>query len=161
VDELLRLSLGGGHRYLLLEFPYFGWPLSLGTQIIELHREGLRAVLAHPERNGEVQRNPERLIPYVDAGALIQVTAASLDGRLGRASAKTTNALMKLGLVHAIASDAHSAHVRGVGMSSAARQVADGPLARWLTYEVPRAIVLGEDPPERPASAGRRKVRLR
>jgi protein-tyrosine phosphatase len=159
-EDLLRLTLGGGHRYLLVEFPYFGWPLSLGAEIVRLHSQGFRAVLAHPERNPEVQRDPKRLATYVESGALVQVTAASFDGRLGRPSAKTTSALMKLGLLHAIASDAHSSRVRGVGISNAVRQVADAPLARWLTYDVPRAIVLGESPPDRPAPERRRKVRF-
>jgi len=32
------------------------------------------------------QANPNELRPLVDAGALVQITAASLDGRIGRSS---------------------------------------------------------------------------
>jgi hypothetical protein len=37
-------------------------------------------------------------------------------------------------------------------MRGAVHEVGDRPLARWLTTEVPRALLAGEDPPPRPAS---------
>ena len=54
-----------------------------GTHLFALRAEGITPVLAHPERNAEVQAHPNRLVELVDSGVLIQVTAASVDGRIG------------------------------------------------------------------------------
>jgi protein-tyrosine phosphatase len=156
-EELRRFALGGSSQSLLLEFAYFGWPLGLEQTVFELQVRGWRVVLAHPERNDEVQANPERLTHLVETGALIQLTAASLDGRLGRATRATAFRLLELGHAHLIASDAHAPSLRQVGMSAAAEAVGDPDLAQWLTVDVPRAIL--EDVPlgERPARRARRR----
>jgi tyrosine-protein phosphatase YwqE len=97
-----------------------------------------------------VQAAPERLEPIVEAGTLVQVTAASLDGRLGRTAREAGLQLIELQCAHLIASDAHHPGIRAVGMAAAARAVGDEALARWLTDDVPRAVVDGAEPPERP-----------
>jgi protein-tyrosine phosphatase len=149
-DELARFGLGGNPRYLLLEFPYSGWPLDLEARAFELRGQGFAVVLAHPERNSEVQAAPERLRRLAEQGALIQLTSASVDGRLGRASKRSAFQLLELGIAHLIASDAHTPEIRAVGMSGAADAVGDIGLARWLTEEMPAAIVSGEVAPARP-----------
>jgi protein-tyrosine phosphatase len=154
-DELRRFGLAGNPRYLLLEAPYFGWPLEIEDTVFQLQLRGFTAVLAHPERNGEVQASPERLAPLVERGTLVQLTAASLDGRLGRGPQKTGLRLLELGLAHLLASDAHAPTLRQIGMSAAARQVRDDELARWLTEDVPAAIVEGRNIPPRPPRQAR------
>ncbi len=42
------------------------------------------------------------------------------------------------------------AQLRAVGMSAAARAVGDETLARWLTEEVPAAVLAGTRIPQRP-----------
>jgi protein-tyrosine phosphatase len=149
-EELRRFGLGGNSKYLLVEFPYTGWPLGVEERLFGLQAQGFVPVLAHPERNREVQEDPERLGQFVRSGCLVQVTSASLDGRLGRSSATCGRALVDGGLAHMIASDAHLPDVRAIGMSAGARAVGGGDLARWLTVEVPRAIVDDLPLPERP-----------
>jgi protein-tyrosine phosphatase len=148
--ELARMSLAQTGRYLLLEFPYRGWPLALDSAAHALLRMGVTPLLAHPERNPEVQDRPERLEPLIAAGALVQVTAASLDGRLNRASQNAARQLIELGLVHVLASDAHGPHIREAGLAAAARTLDDAGLARYLTSDAPRAIVAGEPVPPAP-----------
>jgi protein-tyrosine phosphatase len=155
-DELRRFGLAGNPKYLLLEAPYFGWPLGIDDAVFQLQLRGFTTVLAHPERNGEVQANPQRLAPLVERGTLVQLTAASLDGRLGSAPQKTGLRLLELGLAHLLASDAHAPTLRQIGMSAAARQVRDDELAGWLTEEVPAAIVAGREIPPRPVRPARR-----
>jgi len=158
-ETLRRFGLGGNPSALLLEFPYHGWPLDLRDLVFRLETRGFRIVLAHPERNAEVQAEPERLRPLVDAGVLVQLTAASVDGRLGRASADASRTLLDAELAHLVASDAHEAGIRAVGMSAAAEAVGDEALGRWLTRDVPAAIVAGAAPPPRPSVRRRRGLR--
>ena len=51
--------------------------------MFELELRGFAVVLADPERNDEVQESPHRLERLVEMGVLVQVTASSVDGRLG------------------------------------------------------------------------------
>jgi len=148
--ELRRFGLGGSDRWLLVEFPYDGWPLGLQRLGQALAADGFGVVLAHPERNGEVQGRPSRLQEFAEAGMLVQLTAASVDGRLGRGARAAARTLLDLGLAHLIASDAHAPSVRAIGLAAAAQEVRDPELARWLTEGVPQAIVEGTEPPPRP-----------
>jgi protein-tyrosine phosphatase len=157
-DELRGFGLGGNPRYVLVEFPYTGWPLALEERLFKLHTDGFVPVIAHPERNREVQGDPERLEPLVRSGCLVQVTAASIDGRLGRSAAACGRTLIDDELAHMIASDAHLPGVRAIGMSNAAQAVGDEALARWLTLDVPRAIVDDQPLPQRPAQERKRGV---
>ena len=151
-SELARFTIAQTGRYLLVETPYTGWPLGLEQQLFELRSAGFTAILAHPERNREVQKDPERLDGIVSRGTLVQITAASLDGRLGASSKRAAEALLELGLAHMLASDAHTPAIREVGMAAAAEAVGDPELAYYLTEETPAAIIAGErvaNPPER------------
>jgi protein-tyrosine phosphatase len=149
-DELSRFGLGGNPHYLLVEFPYLGRPLSLEAEIWNYGQRGITLVLAHPERNPEVQIDPGMIAPLVAAGALVQLTAASLDGRLGRRNKRTAHRLLTAECAHLIASDAHWPGLRRAGMSSAAAAVDDPQLANWLVHEVPTAIVENDPIPARP-----------
>ena len=156
-DDLRRFGLGGSGSHVLVEMPYLDWPLELRDRVFELQLRGITPVLAHPERNPAVQEQPALLADLVQAGALVQLTAASIDGRGGRRAQKTASALLDAGLAHLIASDAHAPSVRAVGLSEAAQAIGDRSLASWLTVDVPAAIVAGKPPPARAASPGRRR----
>ena len=160
LEELRRFGLGGSARYVLVEFPYYGWPLELRTRIAALREKGFVAVIGHPERNPDVQAEPARLAELTTEGALVQVTAASVDGRLGAAAARTSARLLALGLVHLIASDAHSPQLRAVGISAAVHAIGDAATGRWLSVDVPEAIVAGLPPPPPPARSRTRRFRL-
>jgi protein-tyrosine phosphatase len=149
-DELRRFALGGNPRYLLVETPYWGWPLSFDQIVSRLAALDVTAVIAHPERNRAIQEDLAKVAGLVDAGALIQVTAASLDGRLGSRTRASARKLVDAGLVHMIGSDAHTAGIREVGLSEARKVIGDEALARWLTESVPAAIVRNEPVPPRP-----------
>jgi protein-tyrosine phosphatase len=155
-DELRRFGLGGNPKYLLLETPYRDWPLSFGEIVFRLGAQGITAVIAHPERNGEVQADVDKVADLVRAGALIQVTAASLDGRLGSRARNCARKLLHAELVDMVGSDAHTAGLREVGLSGAGDAVGDPGLARWLTELMPGAIVRGADLPARPTPKRRR-----
>jgi protein-tyrosine phosphatase len=161
-DELRRFSLGQTGRYLLVEFPYVGWPLALETTLFDLRIRGFEAVLAHPERNAEVQGRPTRLQALVDAGAVVQVTAASLDGRFGRSARGTALALVESGLAHLVASDAHSPNLRAFSLRGSREAIRDEELETYLFRAVPATIAAGQPLPTRPLVRKRRRgVHLR
>jgi protein-tyrosine phosphatase len=150
-DELRRFALGGNRRYLLIETPYRNWPLVFGEIVPILASFEMRPVIAHPERNGAVQADIGKVAELVQAGALIQVTAASLDGRLGSRARTCARKLLDAELVHMVGSDAHRAGIREVGLSGAREAIGAPELARWLTESVPQAIVDQTELPFRPA----------
>jgi protein-tyrosine phosphatase len=150
VEDLRRFGLAGNPRYLLVETPYYAWPHVLLDRLLSLGASGITPVLAHPERNAEVQTRPDLLVPLVRAGVLVQVTAASLDGRVGKRARACGLSLVEHGLAHLIGSDAHQALVRAAGLAEAARAVRSAELADWLTVGVPSAIVDDRRPPPRP-----------
>ena len=151
-DELSAVSLGG-RGWILLE-PRPG-PLgdSLTDAVDELHRAGFQALIAHPERH--VSRDlPERIAELIERGALVQGTAAYLaqgparDGML---------ALAERGLIHVLASDAHSSHGgRPIRISNGLAALGEVELLRahldWIARDAPAAILRGErpEPPYRP-----------
>lgn len=150
LEELRRFGLGGNPDYILIEFPYYGFPLNLVGAAFDLASRGVTPVIAHPERNADVQMSPEKLRPIVRSGALVQVTAASLDGRVGPSSQQAARQLIELELAHLLASDAHHATIRQVGMAAAVKAVGDRELGRWLAEAVPQAILEGTPLPARP-----------
>jgi protein-tyrosine phosphatase len=156
-DALARLGLGGNACLLLVEFPYEGWPLTLASTLAELRERAFTVVLAHPERNPEVQAAPARLWPLVEAGTLVQLTSASMIGRFGRDARETALELLKLELAQLVASDAHSARGRIASASEVAAALGgDEPLTQWLTHDVPDALLRSKPLPERPARRRRR-----
>jgi len=146
-----RFGLGGTPGLLLLETPYDTLPADLPRVCKRLRDDGIVPVIAHPERNPTVQDEPTRLDDVVAAGAVVQVTAASFDGSLGRTTARCAHRLLELDLVHLIASDAHAPGLPECGMAEAAGTVGGGELGVWLSEAVPAALLAGEELPPRPA----------
>lgn len=93
---------------LLLEFPTYYVTPQAEWILHELSVMGVQAVIAHPERNAELARNPARLASLVARGAMTQITAASLLGEFGRDPLAAAEDFFSRGLVHLVASDAHS-----------------------------------------------------
>jgi tyrosine-protein phosphatase YwqE len=154
-DELRRVSLGGGGRWILLE-PAPG-PLgdSLDEAVARLASRGFASVVAHPERHLGADLF-ERLARVVERGALVQVTADTLvDPR----SAGGMLELAARGLVHVLGSDSHSSRFgRPAVLSAAFARLGEveptGPHLDWIAEHAPRAIVRGEPvrPPYPPAA---------
>jgi protein-tyrosine phosphatase len=155
VRELSALSLAGSDRYLLVETPVYGWPLDASDRIRAVAELGFTVVLGHPERSLVFQQSPALVADLVRRGVLMQVTAASLVGRFGAAAERTGRELVAAGLVHLLASDVHAAGDRGRALTPAIESLRDDALARWLTVDVPMAIVDAGPPPARPQTGTR------
>src|SRR5581483_3952974 len=108
---------------LLIEFPSYAVPINAEFLFHELSVMNVPVVIAHPERNGELAHNPERLEALCAKGAVTQITAGSLLGEFGRAALAAAEEFHRRGLVHTIASDAHSLSRRPPRMAAARRWV--------------------------------------
>lgn len=102
-----RLATLNGSRYLLLELWNSSWMPETERVIFELRALGIVPVLAHPERYLAIQQDSNRLKALVEQGVLAQLTAGSLVGVQGKTARKCAETLLKRGLIHCIASDAH------------------------------------------------------
>jgi tyrosine-protein phosphatase YwqE len=69
--------------------------------------------------------------------------------------------MLKDGTAHLIASDAHGSAIREAGLADAFVAVGDVQLARYLTEEVPAAIVAGDALPLRPVRTRTRRLSRR
>ncbi len=75
--------------------------------IFDLRVLGIVPLLAHPERYVAIQQDSNRLKALIEMGILAQLTAGSLIGMQGKTARKCAETLLKRGLIHCIASDAH------------------------------------------------------
>ena len=113
-----------GSRYLLIEFN-FDAPPSLMEDAAELVADfRLCPVIAHPERYTAIQRDPRRIIDWLQYGTLIQVNKGSILGRFGRRASAAADWILGNGLAHVVASDAHRSTVRTPDLSDAYETVA-------------------------------------
>lgn len=159
IDAGQYLTLNGS-RYLLVEMPYFGLPGDLSNLLWQVQARGLVPILAHPERNAGLQRNPQRLRPMVERGLRLQITAASLEGLFGPEARRTARHLLQEGLVHIIASDAHPADLRPPRLSKAqalAAEIVGVEGAQRLVSENPAAILANGPLPEAPRPVRQRR----
>jgi protein-tyrosine phosphatase len=141
-DAQLRLvALGGGGGWVLLE-PAPG-PLGDGLEALvqRLARRGLATIVAHPERHAAADFE-ERLRRLVAGGCLIQWTAQFV------ADAAAEDLVLRLageGLVHLLASDAHSSlGGRPVRLAAGFERLATvcaPERIEWMAERAPQAIV--------------------
>lgn len=108
-EEILTLN---NSRFLLIELPLSGIPLCAQELFYKLMIKGIVPVIAHPERNSCIIKNPCIVLEYIQSGALIQVDTGSLKGEFGQKVKNTAKTLLKNKSVHFIATDAHNANTR-------------------------------------------------
>ena len=139
------LTFGG--RYALVELPAQFVPPSTEDFFFRMRLKGFTPILTHPERNAAIQDNMRILEGMVDKGVLVQVTAMSLTGDFGDHIGVIAVRMVKSGLAHLIASDAHSPR-RRVPILSRARRILEELVghekARMMLEETPRRILQGE-----------------
>jgi protein-tyrosine phosphatase len=163
--QLARLSLGSGRR-VLLESPYGKKPVDVESIIAGLAARGFQSVLAHPERCPLFQRDPARLRKIVADGALCSITAGSMLGRFGQPVRTFTVEMLRDGLVHDVASDAHDHIHRPPGLVEGFDDVkTELPgiehYTAWYTVTSPVAILAGNPLPTAPDLATPPPSRLR
>jgi len=137
-----------GSKYILVELPYTFYPVYSEYVLFKLMERGYRPILAHPERYVYFQNRPELLKPLVESGLLLQVTSGSITGELGGKAREFSRHLLQEGLVHIIATDAHSAKWRKPAMREAveeAAQIVGWEKALAMASHNPKAILEGKE----------------
>ena len=146
-----------GKGYLLVELPDFGISPQLGDTLYQLRSAGMNSILTHPERNATLQRDPGRLTDWVHAGLLVQVTAGSVLGDMGKTAQRMAEQLLSKHWVHFLATDAHNTTRRPPRMSAARELVASRygrDYADLLCVANPLAVIEGRALPEQPVPQG-------
>jgi protein-tyrosine phosphatase len=136
-----------GLGYLLVEVPDYGLPRNLTEIFYQLQLAGLTPILTHPERNPTLQSDRPRLEDWVRGGVLIQVTAGSVVGRMGKHAERMAHDLLASRWVHFLATDAHNTTSRPPKMLEAFEVVAKkyGPdYAHLLCVSNPLAAFMGK-----------------
>jgi protein-tyrosine phosphatase len=145
-----RLLPLNNNKHVLLEFHAQHIPAGFQNLVNRFLDSGLSVILAHPEKNHLIQRDPrfvfrllERFEPWQ---VMMQLTADSLTGDSGFWAAQTARLLLKCGLAHLIATDAHSSDRRTPRLARAVekvRRIVGEERANLMTHDIPMAILNG------------------
>jgi len=103
-------------------------------------------VITHPERNPILRESADRLHRWVEMDCILQVTAQSLTERFGKTVRQATWGLLRKGLVHVLASDAHDTEDRPPRLDFAREIVTremGAEAADLLLEEKPSAVIGG------------------
>ena len=142
-----------GGRHALVEFDAAHVPSTWPSLLHELKVHGVTPILAHPERNAVLARNPDLLDEIVERGAYAQITAGSLLGEFGPTAGAACGEFFRRRLVHLVASDAHSVAHRPPRLKAARSWVRKswGETAEKGLFRVnPEAVLAGKRLPYRP-----------
>ncbi len=101
-----------GANVILLELPHSNVPVGSINIIKWLIKHNVCPVIAHPERNRELQQDISKLKPFVEEGCLLQITASSITGQFGRAAFDTAKLLLENQTATFIATDSHNLQYR-------------------------------------------------
>ena len=141
------LTLADRGKHVLLELPHDTY-YPLDQLLNSLRRQGLVGILSHPERNRGIIKNPDVMWDVIEAGGLLQITAASLTGAFGSSCQEIAELAVDEGLIHFIASDAHDTKQRPFGMRDAYDTICDmagEKLAELVCCENPNRVFEGDD----------------
>ena len=135
-----------GFKVMLLEFPHSHVPVGADKFVDWLIARSIRPLIAHPERNKDLMRDPGKLEPFMKQGCLLQVTADAVAGGFGDLCALRAREFLERGWVSVLASDAHDTTDRPPRMApgrDAAAKIVGEEEARRLTQTTPLRIVRG------------------
>ncbi len=141
----------GNTRYMLIELSDFSISPQMPNMIYRLTSKGIIPILTRPERNAILQKKPERVREWVEMGVLVQVTASSFIGKWGRTVQKLATWYADEGMLHVIASDAHSTSHRNPMLSEARKAIAKSygeKFAQALSEDNPMAIINNQPLPD-------------
>jgi protein-tyrosine phosphatase len=141
------LTINGGKRYLLLEFPFFALPPASEDICFRLKSKGITPIITHPERLFIFQESPQKLGNLLRVGCLSQITGSSLTGGFGRQVARAAREMLRQGYGQVLASDAHNVRKRPPLLREAVEEAASllgRERALAMVTTTPAKILRGE-----------------
>jgi protein-tyrosine phosphatase len=148
-DDQKILTINDSNRYICLEMPDTVIPPATDNIIFELSSRGITPIITHPERNMVFYQMPDKLRRFVSLGCLAQITARSLIRGFGWGVARFTKKLLRQGLIHLMATDAHNVDKRPPVMGDALKKLSKmmgERRARDMVETIPERIIRGEQP---------------
>lgn len=142
-----RLPTLGDSDYVLVEFYFDAGEHFMDEALAVLYRSGYRPVIAHPERYEAVQETPEIALRWFERGYVLQVNKGSPLGAFGNGARECARQLLRWGVIHVLASDAHGSQRRTTDLTPAAEwcmTYLGEHYTRILLEENPKRILKGE-----------------
>jgi protein-tyrosine phosphatase len=152
------LTLADQGKHVLIELPHETYEPFAGV-IRSLKRMGLTGILAHPERNQGLLRQPQEIQALVSQGCLMQVTADSVLGMFGPRCQRFVEQMLIDGTVHFVATDARGAQSRRPLLRRAfelVSELAGINTAVEIFCRNPACVAAGDKVPVRPPKPARR-----
>lgn len=142
-------TLNDNGRTVLLELSLTQYPVELENLVFQMKLAGLHVLFAHPERIRYFQDDIRRYESVVQLGGYGQITTGSVLGTFGSEARRFTEELLRKGLVHVLASDAHNVRGRPPILSEAleaAAALVGQRRALSMATDVPAALIEGREP---------------
>jgi protein-tyrosine phosphatase len=163
VPELLdglqtgRVPTLHGSKYFLLEPSHNVLPPRFEDSVFDIMAAGYVPVITHPERLTWIEDHYDKFVTLARRGAWLQLTAGALVGKFGKRARYWSERLLGDGVIHMVASDAHTVKVRSPRMSDAVpllEGIVGQEETHRLFHERPQAILDNVDPGQVPPPPG-------
>ena len=93
--------------YVLFEMPLNAEPMNMYDVIYSLQENKLIPVLAHPERDSFIQKEPELVYDLIQKGVLMQANYGSILGQYGKNAQFIVTKFLENNMIHFLGSDVH------------------------------------------------------
>lgn len=150
VPELLeglqtgRVPTLNGSQYFLLEPSHHVPPPNLEESVFQFVVAGYIPVVTHPERLVWIEHQYPTFVRLAQRGVWMQLTAGAIVGKFGKRARYWSERMLDEGLVHLVASDAHTVSMRSPKMADARErlvQLVGEAETQRLLVERPQAIL--------------------
>ena len=147
IKEHKEFTINNANKYVLLELPMQEVPIFTEQIIFELQLQGITPIIAHPERNLEIQKDSNMLFDLIQKGVLTQLNSGSLIGIYGKKVQETAKTLLYHNLVHMIGSDVHAIS-NGYSLCpgvNVAAEVVGIKRANEMVTSIPEKVITGQE----------------
>lgn len=104
-EGIVKTMPGG---YILIENSFLQEPRDLEKMVFDLKTDGMKPILAHPERYGYYYERRSRLDELHLRGLMFQVNLLSLAGHYGKGELKLAEYLLEKGMIDFLGTDIHN-----------------------------------------------------
>jgi protein-tyrosine phosphatase len=129
-------------KYVLVELPFTQLPIYTEEILYKLSLN-YTPIIAHPERYMYLIGKTDLIQKWVEKGIMMQINTGSLEGQYGIRVKWLAKKLLKLGLVHFVASDVHSGHRKADRIKQTFKLIEKiaGSRAHKILVEYPETII--------------------